>query len=783
MAINLNVTRANNTEYDAQLLLGVKGDTGKSAYQYAVDGGYEGSETDFLNEMARLTTSADEAAASAEAAQDALDEFVSVTATAETLPAGSDATASYSEGELTLGIPKGDKGDTGDTYDDSAIVARMDSFTQLAEGSTTGDAELIDGRVGADGVTYNNIGGAIRAQVTDLKSDLTNLNNAVFDSLRTARGEFVGGWTKVKLIQNVDMKIGKEYTFAIDLDEAPTVSSYLFVLSDTDAEFMNVNLTNKTHAEIVVTPTTTEYSGYSLAISSGSFTGTCNVYIITNDANTVEYALDLVKGEDDGFRIFDGAFVYGNNYGSFNQSEKYKIINVKPFIFDYDVLVKVGTGYQATVCYYREDGTYIDWSGWKQSGELIEVKAGSRFRVNMASLNTSDVLDIDYAKKVGATYTTKTEMRFRKDEDKIEQIKTRLLKDNLIYHIGVDDAPPWIIVPSQTIADARKAKKLGFSAIELNVRVTSDGKFYCFHGTNGAFGNKFISLDDTDISSVQVNTVTSDYIDEYVRWNTRYNNYKTAPFRLETMLYECKRLGLVPAVEYQAGVIEVLDKIMGKHNYVIGSYSNSRETIGSDAIMVSWLVGTKEQLLGYAKASGNPYIVGVNTTNSYYSSYTDSDWKELTDYLHANGFYTMFAYGNPVYVDRMLKNGFDFCSTTSLIPRIESPNVAEVHSDVLFAEFTHSGTVTDGVLTLANGDTVSPSTSIGHTHLGGAELHITFSGTVNIQLAGRNYNGITSDGKEDVYISTYVELGTPNLAVTAVGAVDIMNIDFYASQY
>ena len=33
---------------------------------------------------------------------------------AETLPAGSDATASYVNGALTLGIPKGDKGDTGE---------------------------------------------------------------------------------------------------------------------------------------------------------------------------------------------------------------------------------------------------------------------------------------------------------------------------------------------------------------------------------------------------------------------------------------------------------------------------------------------------------------------------------------------------------------------------------------------------------------------------------------------------------------------------------------------
>lgn len=65
--------------------------------------------------------------------------------------------------------------------DMSVLEARMDSFTNLEEGSTTGDAELIDGRVGADGVTYTNIGGAIRSQVSDLKSDLNHVNDATFE--------------------------------------------------------------------------------------------------------------------------------------------------------------------------------------------------------------------------------------------------------------------------------------------------------------------------------------------------------------------------------------------------------------------------------------------------------------------------------------------------------------------------------------------------------------------------------------------------------------------------
>lgn len=52
--------------------------------------------------------------------------------------------------------------------------SRIDTFTHLSEGSTTGDAELADIRVGYDGKTYNSAGSAVREQVSGLKQDLTN---------------------------------------------------------------------------------------------------------------------------------------------------------------------------------------------------------------------------------------------------------------------------------------------------------------------------------------------------------------------------------------------------------------------------------------------------------------------------------------------------------------------------------------------------------------------------------------------------------------------------------
>lgn len=57
----------------------------------------------------------------------------------------------------------------------TTLSNRMDTFTSLSEGSTTGDAELQDIRVGANGTTYDTAGNAVRGQYSQLKKDLDSV--------------------------------------------------------------------------------------------------------------------------------------------------------------------------------------------------------------------------------------------------------------------------------------------------------------------------------------------------------------------------------------------------------------------------------------------------------------------------------------------------------------------------------------------------------------------------------------------------------------------------------
>lgn len=70
---------------------------------------------------------------------------------------------------------------------DEILKSRVDVITSLPEGSTTGDAELQDIRVKADGTTATSAGNAVREQISELKSDLNDIDCWITKDLYTSK--------------------------------------------------------------------------------------------------------------------------------------------------------------------------------------------------------------------------------------------------------------------------------------------------------------------------------------------------------------------------------------------------------------------------------------------------------------------------------------------------------------------------------------------------------------------------------------------------------------------
>lgn len=102
---------------------------------------------------------------------------------------------------------------------------RIDQFVKLPNGSTTGDAELMDIRIGADGVTYESAGTAVRKQLKRVSRSIDNItkigvNKA--DYSQVILGYYVdqsnGEYSKNDahcVIKNIPIIGGKHYVFGL----------------------------------------------------------------------------------------------------------------------------------------------------------------------------------------------------------------------------------------------------------------------------------------------------------------------------------------------------------------------------------------------------------------------------------------------------------------------------------------------------------------------------------------------------------------------------------------
>ena len=126
--------RAEQAKGDAQDSADLSGLSARSAGEYA-------SQASASAQSA--SQSAQSASRSEQSAQDALEEFTTPTASATTLPEGSNATASYADGHFTFGIPTGATGPKGDT---GATGAKGEQGERGPQG--------IQGETGAQGDDY-----------------------------------------------------------------------------------------------------------------------------------------------------------------------------------------------------------------------------------------------------------------------------------------------------------------------------------------------------------------------------------------------------------------------------------------------------------------------------------------------------------------------------------------------------------------------------------------------------------------------------------------------------
>lgn len=119
------------------------------------------------------------------------------------------------------------------------LNARLDNLASLPEGSTTGDAELADIRVGYDNTVYGSAGAAVRGQVGAIESvfDIGDvIGNNILDPNNTEKGAFSETSTNLVIGQPLKPTTNNGRYRSIEPIVKPNGASHLYIRTNMDME-------------------------------------------------------------------------------------------------------------------------------------------------------------------------------------------------------------------------------------------------------------------------------------------------------------------------------------------------------------------------------------------------------------------------------------------------------------------------------------------------------------------------------------------------------------------
>lgn len=658
--------------------------------------------------------------------------------------------------------------------------ARIDN---LVSGATADGAEVVDIRVGADGVTYESAGTAVREQIKSVNNyvegeHLTLLCEGVAGTSTSTFAKVVSGNNVLKVVVGDSASTAMKFTtnsgkLVGGVYIEPNRTYYVSVSGDVKNAWTAIDAEANYSIFLVNNPSVALGSDVSDMRSSLGITGVLEIGSMVN-----------------GLYEWKNGRWTTNGWATRLATELFqrKSINLT-------VECDFENGYQCSIVAYRGNTVIVD-TGWNTSARTITANECDGFYALVKRVVNGSDVNITTSDATGLVITehgSQPVIATKKDienifkdtgniHDKIKAVDARhnpLHGKKYYAHLFMDtiwaDKEP--VFPSQSVFDIDCAKRLGFNIVEGNVHKTADGKYIVMHGVDGTLGWQVKTVNDEWASGVVIADTAYDDLRNNYRYRSKYEKYRTSITSLEEFLLECKKQSIVPFIQYvDDTMLQIVKNIVGD-DFIL--YQATREKY--DGMIYLWgnASATKEQILSICDNYGAPFMYGLADPTSY----TDAELREIVDGVHQRGCLIGWAgcYCTPETNKKLLDLGFDFSGSGWDVNEFETGNLLNAKGDIDYSDFSTTGTVENSVLMLNAGDTVTVE-ELQETFLAKGSLHIVFDGAITLSMGSKINTSFVSDGFSDSWFSTYFMEEEPVFTITANDATRILSIDYKVSK-
>ena len=560
---------------------------------------------------------------------------------------------------------------------------RIDLLSKVENGETEGNTELLDIRIGLNGVEYKTAGDSVRKQLLTVNNKFDNIyNNALtqidINNCSWSRSTCYNGvlnndsktltsdlifMKKNTVINVLDPNIYQKRVTIYDLKTKEYISNKGYDTEDyilNDDYYVRVSLSR-------IDDVAMHNNEISKAISLIGYINCNNVKLENIDTSNVNIL------------TFD-KFEQGTITDGYNVNSTTRIRTIEKILLPKGSVIrnKLNLMYYYSVSAYNSHNMeFIEeiTNGWQVDTERFVIPYDCYIRVLIRKKDNKYIENIDID-KVFEIYTPEKITYNRLDDNvknEINNVKNKINNNCFIEEenstIKIMSHRGWMDdCPENTIIALKKAKENGFRIVEFDVRMTRDNIPVVLHdSTLNRTARKEDGSTLTDV--IEINNITYQEALEYDYGLYIGNEYKgTTINTLEELLLYCKYNNMIASIEtktYNNDDVTTMFNCVNKHGM-----KNKVQWVASSRLIAEHILSLHGKAkIGIGTIVSNitdaemTYVKGLQTKYPmcelwFDVAYNEDFTQEIADLIHSYGFdFTCYVYNSIANAKKSIELG------------------------------------------------------------------------------------------------------------------------------